>query len=222
VFEQAGVSKDQRVRLVSSQLLDDSWEIVDVPGTSGAIEPELHELTIVQRELVQLSGIVTIVFGGIRVTWLVTIPWREVHAEFQSILARGSGDFAYDVALATSPWTLLDAVVGLFGRPQAETVVMLCDHYDILDAGRLDGAHPLFRVKLCRIEDLRISGSVTPFSVLKCIWPEVNDRANLEILPFDLLRRRLHVDKILSGDRKAICQRSEHRQQRPTPSAGKL
>src|SRR6476659_3435152 len=67
VFAQPSVREYQSIRLIGAQLLDDLGEIVDMAGASRTVEPELHQLPVVQGELVQFRRIVTIVFSGIRV-----------------------------------------------------------------------------------------------------------------------------------------------------------
>ena len=73
--------------------------------------------------------------------------------------------------------------------PEAETVVMFCDHDDVLGAGGFDGAHPLFGIELSWVENAGIGGAVAPFAIHESVGAKVDDHAEFEILPGDLLRR---------------------------------
>ena len=123
----------------------------------------------------------------------------KIDAELESVLFRGVGDEADDVALAVHPGTAFDAVVGLFTGPEAEAVMMLGDQDDVSGAGRLDGAHPLVDIELGGIENFRIGFAVAPFAVEKRVSAEVDEGADFQFLPFDLLRRGFDVGEVLGA-----------------------
>src|SRR6202011_831335 len=100
------------------------------------------------NEFVELRGIVFVVLGRVVVTGFVAIPRREINSELQPILSCRRGYFSNDIALARFPRATLHAVVGLVGWPQAEAVMMFCDHDDIAGARGFDRAHPLLGIKL--------------------------------------------------------------------------
>ena len=64
---------------------------------------------------------------------------------------------------------------------------MLGDEDDILCAGGADGAHPLVGIELGRIEDGGTGRAVAPLAIEKGVGGEVEDDAELEILPGDLI-----------------------------------
>jgi len=48
IFEKASVGKDDGVGLISTQRLDDFFEIVDVARAAGSIEPEFDQVAVVR------------------------------------------------------------------------------------------------------------------------------------------------------------------------------
>src|SRR5262249_49932880 len=74
VLEESQVGENKCVRLVRAQLLDDAWKVVDMPGAPGAVEPELFQIAVALRQLVELGGVVHVVLGAICVAGLVPIP----------------------------------------------------------------------------------------------------------------------------------------------------
>lgn len=75
---------------------------------------------------------------------------------------------------------------------------MLRNQNDIFRSRGLDGAHPLIRIEVRRRKYFRIGSTVSPFAVEESVRAEMNDDAKFEVLPFDLLRRRLKIDEVLS------------------------
>jgi hypothetical protein len=90
--------------------------------------------------------------------------------------------------------------------------MMFGDEDNVFDPRGLGGPHPLLGICLSRIKDGRIGGAVSPFAVHKCVWTEMNDRADFQILPGDLLRTRLHIGEVLrQRRRRAQRDKSENR-----------
>src|ERR1700679_1315002 len=139
----------------------------------------------------------------------MTIPWREIDAELQAVFTRGAGNLAHHIAMAIQPGARFDAVTCLLGGPEAKAIVMLGDQHNVLCAGVANRLHPLIGIKMCRVEDRRIGCAVSPFPIEKCISGEVDDDAKLQILPFDLLGRRLNVREVLCASRKSAKKESE-------------
>ena len=75
--------------------------------------------------------------------------------------------------------------------------MMLGDKHNIPRAGAANGLHPLVGIKLRWVEDGGVGCSVAPFAIEKCVGGEVDDDAEFEILPVDLLRRRLDLREVL-------------------------
>src|SRR6185295_19287868 len=122
-------------------------------------------------------------------------------------LARRGSYRADDIAFASLPQAAFYAVVSLLGGPQAEAIVMLGHHHNIFRTRCLDGAHPLFRIKLRGIEDLRIGSAITPLVILKRVGAKMNNCPDFEILPLNLWRGRFNVHEVLRG-RSATTQQN--------------
>src|ERR1700723_456502 len=121
----------------------------------------------------------------------MAIPGRQINAELQTVLAGRGGNIMDEISLASFPGTGFDAIFSLRGRPQAEAVVMFGDEDNVFDPCGFGGLHPLLGICLSRIKDGRVRGAVSPLAVHEGVWTEVNDRADFQILPGDLLRTGL-------------------------------
>ncbi len=197
VFEEVDVGEDERVGLIGTKVRDDGVEVVLATGTARAIKPELGELTVVGSKLLEHREIVLVVCGGIFIARIVAVPRRKIDTEAQAVRAGAIRDHADEIALAAEPWAGLDAVVGLRGGIEREAVMMLGDEHDVADARGFSGRDPLIGIDMLRIEDTDRRSAVSPFAIEEGIGAEVDDGAHLHVLPGDLLRRRLHVGKVL-------------------------
>jgi len=74
---------------------------------------------------------------------------------------------------------------------------MLGHENDIHSRG-LQCLHPLFGVELRGVEHLRIGGAIAPFAVEKRVWSKMDNCSHFQILPRNLLWRRLHIDEVLA------------------------
>ena len=166
-------------------------------GAAGAVEPKLDEVAVILRQLGELGVVIPIVSSSVVVARVVAIPRRQIDAEFQPVLPRSARDVTHHVALAVLPRTRLHAVVRLRGGPEAETIMMFGDEDHILRACPANGLHPLVRIESRGIEDRGAGGAVAPFAIQKSIGREVNDDAELKILPLDLLRSGFDVGEVL-------------------------
>ena len=81
--------------------------------------------------------------------------------------------------------------------------MVLGHKHDISCSSRFDRAHPLVWIELGGTEDLRVGGAVTPLAIQKGIGAKVNDHSELEILPFNLLRRWFDICEILRARAKS-------------------
>src|ERR1700744_4829970 len=111
----------------------------------------------------------------------------------------GVGGHADKVAFALEPWALLDAVLSLFGRPESEAVVVLCNEHCILCACGFRGSHPLVGVYLRGVEDGGIGGAIAPLAAEEGVWGEGGDDPDFEVLPLELSWARHDVGEAL-GD----------------------
>src|SRR5579859_490458 len=118
------------------------------------------------------------------------------------MLTRRARHIADDVTLSVLPWAVLDAVLGLPGRPETEAIVMLRHHYHVLRARGFDGAHPLIWIELSRVENRRNRGAIAPLAIQKSVGREMKNDSELKVLPIGLLRRWLDVGKVLRERRE--------------------
>ena len=173
----------------------------------GTIEPHLKNVAILRHQFLQL----VVVIGDIllcAIAGLMTVPWREVHAEAYAVFAAGVRQFTHDIALEGR---VGDVVVGVARVPQAEAVMVLAGEDDALHA-RLDNRlHPLFAVESGRVESAGWSVTIAPFLVQKGVGPEVDKCIGLQALPRHLLRRRNGSTRL--GSQTVVSYRGDGEQQ---------
>src|SRR5581483_1690246 len=165
VLEESGVGKDDGVRLVGAQRLDIFVEVVDVASAARSVEPPFDKLAITRRQLRHLCAVVVVVGGSILITRLMAIPRREIDAETESRAPSGLLHVADHIPFAVAPRACLNAVCGLIGGPERKAVMMLGDKHHVTCACSFDGFHPLIRVELRRVEDLRVCGAIAPLAI---------------------------------------------------------
>src|ERR1700761_9267065 len=105
ILEEADISKDERIRLIGAQIIDDRVEVVCAAGAPCTIQPELSELAIMRRQLLEHRKIVLVIGGWILVTRIVSVPRRKIDAEAQTLRPRAVRDHADQIAFAPKPWT---------------------------------------------------------------------------------------------------------------------
>src|SRR5215216_3978528 len=76
------------------------------------------------QQLAQLIAKIGDVFRP-AIIFVVTVPRREVYAEFDCVLSAGVGNLFYYIAAPSLPRALFDGVPGLFRWPETEPIVML-------------------------------------------------------------------------------------------------
>src|SRR5260370_28323227 len=76
--------------------------------------------------------------------------------------------------------------------------MMLGDEDGVLCAGCFGGFHPLVGVDVGGMEDGGIGGAVAPLAVQESVGSEVDDDADLEVLPLDLRWAWLDVHEVLA------------------------
>src|SRR5438034_9277298 len=93
------------------------------------------------------------------------------------------GDLSYDVTLPVFPRAAFDSILGLIRWPKTKSVVVFCNHHNVPNPGGLDSRHPLPSVELRWIKSRGAGRSVSPFLAKKCVRSEVNEDAEIELLP---------------------------------------
>ena len=51
ILKQTGIREDDRIRLVSPQSIDNFGKVIHMPGTPGSVEPKLHQVPVMRRQL---------------------------------------------------------------------------------------------------------------------------------------------------------------------------
>ena len=85
------------------------------------------------------------------------------------------------------PWAVLDAVLGVGARPQAEAVMMFGCQDHSFHTGVDKGLHPLLTVQTSRIKRFRIGVAIAPFPVIESIETEMHKGISFHLLPIYLL-----------------------------------
>ena len=159
----------------------------------GAVEPVFEELAILRRELLDLL-VEDLLILGLTVVLAIAVPWGEVEAEEQAVLAARLAELADEVALPILPRAVLHRVLGGLRGPEAEAVVVLGGEDDALHAGALERAHPLLGVEALGGEGLSGSIAIAPLEVVEGVEAEVHEGVSLQLLPLDLGACRDGVD----------------------------
>ena len=204
----SSVGEDDGLWLVVQDMSKDIREVVvvppvDFPGftgtpvvavtTVGSIEPELEQRAIFGSQLLQLLVIILHILRC-AIGSLVTVPGREVEAQFQSILPASLTEFSHDIAFTILIRCVPDTVLREFRRPEAETIVMLGSEDYACHASLLERTDPLFRVAQGRVKDTRLGISVAPFPVGVGVQSEMDERIGFQLMPLHLVGCRDRTD----------------------------
>ncbi len=126
---------------------------------------------------------VDIEIGGSTVGRVIAVPRREINSEFETAASGGFGEFANDVAFAVFVRAELDRVVGGFGGPEAEAVVMFASEDDALAAGVFKDCANGIGIEGGGVEDGGIFVAFSPFFVGKSVYCEVQEVVEAEFAP---------------------------------------
>ena len=154
-------------------------------ATVGTVEPHLEHVAILGHQLLELLVVVSDILGR-AVAGLMSVPRREIDAKTDTVLLTGIRQFAHHIALERG---VGDAVIGIFGVPQAKAVMVLASENNGFHASLDKGLHPLFAIQPGGVEDLGRGVSVAPLLIGKGIQPKMDEGISLQALPSHLLRR---------------------------------
>ena len=129
---------------------------------------------------------------------LVKVGGGEVDAQFQAVFPAGLREFAKDVALAVLVARGHDAVGGVAGLPEAESVMVLHGEDDHLHAGLLHVTAPFIGVKLLEVEDRGVLESRTPFALREGVGTEMQEPYESVFHGLKLPRCRNEVGRFLN------------------------
>ena len=138
---------------------------------AGIIKPYIEDIAVPGQKLGQLIAEIIIVLRS-SIIFGISVPGRKIETKFNAAPAAGLCCFFYNVTLER---TVFYGMLCVFGRPQAETIMMLCRQHHSLHTCCLDGLHPLVTVQFGGIENGFRLISLSPFSVCKCIRTEMDE-----------------------------------------------
>lgn len=194
VREEVEGGEDEGVGLVGAELADVAAEVVDMALGAGAVEPEFGDGAVAGGEFGDLTGVVVVVGFVVAVGGGVAIPGGEVDAELEAMFLACIRNLTEHVFLVRTGG---HGVFGVARGPETEPVMMFRDHDQIACAGGFGGGDPLFGVERGGIEDIGGGRAVAPFAVEEGIGAEVDQDAEFELLPGDLLGGGADVHHIL-------------------------
>ena len=153
-----------------------------------------------------------IVRGVVRVFGLVTVPRRQIKADFEPVFPAGIDEFAHQIAPAVFPRGVRDVVLRVVTREQAESVVVFRGQDHEFKPRFLRHPHPLFAIEFGRIEDRRGFGAVAPFAVRERVHRKMDKQGQFVALPGELFGRRHRRTGGRRFGREASAHRARQRQ----------
>src|SRR5438105_12656142 len=154
-----------------------------------AVEEDLENRTVAREQLAQLIAVVDEILRP-PVILVVTIPRRQIDAEFETRSRAGFGDFFDDVPPPAAPGTVLDRVLGVLRRPEAEAIVVLAGENQALHPAVFRSRDDLVGIEVRGIENRRRFIAIAPLAVRECVHGEMEEAVELHFVPAELSRRR--------------------------------
>ena len=143
------------------------------PLAARAVKPNVKNFTVTRQKLCELRFVVIIIFFR-SVKLRMSVLRGKIKSEFKTVPAAGFGEFSDNIAFAVFVRTSFHTVIGVFGLPEAKSVMVLCRNNN---AGHSCGFYrfaPAVTVEVYGIEDRRILLAGTPFKICVCIRAEMN------------------------------------------------
>ena len=177
--------------------------------TVGSVEPHLELVATIFGQFGALTEedvlhvlVRTIIIG-------VAVPGRDIEAVFHVKILSSLGKVARDVGLLAEIIASLENVVlGGFGRPEAEAIVVLDNSDTSLHASRLGGFEPLFRVRSGGRSELRFSLiAIAPFKTRVGVHAIMEEGIKFGLLPFQLtcVRYGVYGRRFVVGIVQRLC-----------------
>ena len=181
------VVENHRVGLVFADQLKVAREVIYLlfavgSLAAGVVEPYIEDVAVARQQLGQLVAEVVVVLRR-AVERVVPVPRREIKAEFDAAPAAGVRRQLHHVALKRA---VLDRVLGVLARPQAEAVVVLRGEHQPLHARGFDGLHPLVAVQIRGIEHALWLRARAPLAVGEGVHAKVYERIEIQVEPVQL------------------------------------
>ena len=164
----------------------------------GAVEPHLEYRTVIGEQFRNLRLVHRQVIRR-AVLCRVTVPWRAVNPEFESVFLRGFRVVPHQIALAVTPGRFGDVMGCGLRRPQAEAVVVLGNQDNPVHPAPLEGAHHLVGKLGSGFEKRGIFIAVAPLLVRIGVEAEVNEGEEFGLMPAELALRRNSAERMRLG-----------------------
>lgn len=117
---------------------------------------------------------------------VMAIPRRKVQARVDSPGLGRLDKLFHHISFPILPRASNDRVISVFGRPQAESIVVLGRQNHQRDAGLSSCIGPLAGVEARWIEDGRAFQAGAPFSIGEGVDTKMEEHYDLSLLPFQL------------------------------------
>src|SRR5690606_28744885 len=109
---------------------------------------------------------ISVCISSCAITYIISVPSRQVYTKLHSVVVGRLHKFLYHVSFPLFPRRCSYAVTCRCGRPQTKTIMMLRYRNQSFETSRGRGGGNLLRIKMLRVEDLRISIAKSPFFIL--------------------------------------------------------
>ena len=144
-----------------------------------AVEEDLEHRPVFGEQLTQLIAIVHEILRR-AVVLVISVPRREIDAKSQPLTAARLRDLLHRVA---TEGTVLDRMLRVSRRPQAEAVVVLAGEDQPFHPALFRRAHDLVGIEVRWIEHRGRLVAVPPLAVRECVHREVDKAVELEVVP---------------------------------------
>ena len=137
---------------------------------AGTVKPDAENITVTGKQLRKLILEICIISITLTVSFFVSVPRGKIYAEFKAVFPAGVRQLTDNISVTVFPFAGFNTVIGIFARPQAETVMMFSGQNYTFDMGELAESRPLSAIKFLGIKQLGIFVAVSPFAVGKSIY----------------------------------------------------
>ena len=191
------VTENHSIRLHTVYGRVEEWPVIDLflavrSFSAGSVKPLLEDRTVISQSMLQRLYIYIVVLVC-TIMRIMSVPWRNINSEFNTIFPAGIGKFLQDITFAIFPAALGHGVSAVWIRPQAESVMMLTCNDDTFHTRRLGNGCPLTAIHSSRIEQFRLLLTASPLVTGECVRSEMHEHVKFHLLPLDLLLCRQHT-----------------------------
>ena len=133
-----------------------------------------------------MGQVVLIIQQIMAISPIMPIPRRQIQPHIDAVGSGGGDKLLNDVSSAVLPRAADDRVGGVFGRPEAEAVVVLGGENHEGNSGGGGSGGPLGGVERSGIEEGGGLSASAPFGVGESVGSKVEEHDDFSLLPFQL------------------------------------